>query len=180
MAEEQNQDQAAASEGAATAQFLIQKLYTKDVSFESPNAPEVFQDNGQADVKMSLSQRVEEIGEDLQEVVLTVTVTATIDEKTAYLVEVAQAGIFLIAGFEEQAKHALVNTMCPNTLFPYARQAIATLVSDGGFPPLTLQPVNFEQLYAQRMQQMMEEQQAAGGEGNGEDAVTEAVFENEN
>lgn len=178
MAEEQNQDQAAASEDAATAQFLIQKLYTKDVSFESPNAPQVFQDNGQADVKMSLSQRVEEISEDLQEVVLTVTVTATIDEKTAYLVEVAQAGIFLIAGFQDQAKHALVNTMCPNTLFPYARQTIATLVSDGGFPPLTLQPVNFEQLYAQRMQQMMEEQQAAGGEANGEDAVTEAVFEN--
>jgi preprotein translocase subunit SecB len=98
------------------------------------------------------------MGDNLHEVVLTVTVTATVGEKTAYLVEVAQAGIFLLAGFNEQAAHAVMNTMCPNTLFPYARQLISTLVSDGGFPPLVLQPVNFEQLYAQRMQQMMNEQ----------------------
>jgi preprotein translocase subunit SecB len=178
MAEEQNQDQAASSEEAIAAQFQIQKLYTKDVSFESPNAPQVFQENGQADIKMSLSQRVEEIGENLHEVILTITVTATIEEKTAYLAEVAQAGIFMISGFQEQATHAVVNTMCPNTLFPYARQVISNLVGDGGFPPLTLQPVNFEQLYAQRMQQMMEEQGATGGQTNGEAEVTEAVFEN--
>ena len=141
----------------AAAQFQIQKLYSKDVSFELPNAPQIFQEEGQADVKMSLAQRVESLGDNLHEVVLTVTVTATVGEKTAYLVEVAQAGIFLVAGFNEQASHAVMNTMCPNTLFPYARQSIATLVSDGGFPPLVLQPVNFEQLYAQRMQQMAEE-----------------------
>ncbi|NNK37905.1 MAG: protein-export chaperone SecB, partial [Xanthomonadales bacterium] len=157
MAEEQNQDTILSPEEAASAQFQIQKLYTKDVSFELPNAPQIFQENGQADVKMSLSQRVEDLGDNLHEVVLTVTVTATVDEKTAYLAEVAQAGIFLIGGFEEQATHAVINTLCPNTLFPYARQTIATLVGDGGFPPLTLQPVNFDQLYAQRMQQMMQE-----------------------
>jgi preprotein translocase subunit SecB len=161
MAEEQNQDTILSPEEAASAQFQIQKLYTKDVSFELPNAPQIFQENGQADVKMSLSQRVEDLGDNLHEVVLTVTVTATVDEKTAYLAEVAQAGIFLIGGFEEQATHAVINTLCPNTLFPYARQTIATLVGDGGFPPLTLQPVNFDQLYAQRMQQMMQEQQNA-------------------
>lgn len=153
-------------EDIAAAQFQIQKLYTKDVSFELPNAPQVFQEQGQADVKMSLAQRVDDLGENLHEVVLTVTVTATIGEKTAYLAEVAQAGIFLVTGFNEQAMHAVMNTMCPSTLFPYARQMISSLVTEGGFPPLTLQPVNFEQLYAQRMQEMAAQQ---GGQEGGED-----------
>jgi preprotein translocase subunit SecB len=154
------------------AQFQIQKLYTKDVSFELPNAPQVFKQEGQADVKMSLAQRVENLGENLHEVVLTVTVTATVGDKTAYLAEVAQAGIFLVSGFNEQATHAVMNTLCPSTLFPYARQTISGLISDGGFPPLTLQPVNFEQLYAQRMQQMVNEQkQQVGGGAGGEQTV---------
>jgi preprotein translocase subunit SecB len=165
MAEEHNPEPIINAAEAASAQFQIQKLYTKDVSFELPNAPQVFQEEGQADVKMSLSQRVEGLGENLHEVVLTVTVTATVGEKTAYLAEVAQAGIFLVAGFNEQATHAVMNTLCPGTLFPYARQTITSLIADGGFPPLTLQPVNFEQLYAQRMQQMMNEQKE-GGAGN--------------
>jgi preprotein translocase subunit SecB len=174
MAEELNPDPVMTPEEAAAAQFQIQKLYVKDVSFELPNAPQIFQDNGQADVKMSLAQRVEDLGENLFEVVLTVTMTATVDEKTAYLAEVAQAGIFLVSGFNEQASHAVMNTMCPNTLFPYARQMISSLVADGGFPPLTLQPVNFDQLYAQRMQQMMDEQkQGAAEQGNGEAVTTE-------
>jgi preprotein translocase subunit SecB len=166
MAEEQTQDQVMSPEDIAAAQFQIQKLYMKDVSFELPNAPEIFQETGQADVKMSLAQRVDDLGESLHEVVLTVTVTATQGEKTAYLAEVAQAGIFLISGFNEQATHAVMNTMCPGTLFPYARRAISELVADGGFPPLTLQPVNFEQLYAQRMQELVNEQgeQPEGGE----------------
>jgi len=173
MAEEQNQGPVMTPDEAA-AQFQIQKLYTKDVSFELPNAPKIFQQDGQADVKMSLAQRVEELGENLHEVVLTVTVTATVDEKTAYLVEVAQAGIFMISGFNEQSVHAVMNTMCPNTLFPYARQSISNLVSDGGFPPLVLQPVNFEQLYAQRMQQMMDEQNKSDPAPG--DEVVEAEF----
>lgn len=152
-------------EEVAAAQFQIQRLYVKDVSFEIPNAPGIFSDAGQADIKMSLAQRVEQLEENVQEVVLTVTVTATVGEKTAYLVEVAQAGIFLISGFNEQAMHAVMNTLCPTTLFPYARQAISSLVGQGGFPPLMLQPVNFDQLYAQRMKQMMEEQQQGDGEG---------------
>ena len=173
MADEQNP--AMKPEEGVAAQFQIQKLYAKDVSYEVPNAPQVFQETGQADVKMSLAQRVEDLGENLHEVVLTVTVTATIGEKTAYLAEVAQAGIFLINGFNEQATHAVMNTMCPNTLFPYARRSISELVSDGGFPPLTLQPVNFEQLYAQRMQELAQQQSGdqAGESGNGEAAVAE-------
>jgi preprotein translocase subunit SecB len=158
-------------EEAASAQFQIQKLYTKDVSFELPNAPQIFQENGQADVKMSLAQRVDDLGDNLHEVVLTVTVTATVEEKTAYLVEVAQAGIFLLNGFNEQAAHAVMNTMCPNTLFPYSRQLISTLVAEGGFPPLVLQPVNFEQLYAQRMQQMMDEQNGNASAQGGDEEV---------
>jgi len=158
----------------ASAQFQIQKLYTKDASLELPNAPQIFQEQGQADVKMSLAQRVDSLGDDLHEVVLTVTVTATVGEKTAYLVEVAQAGIFMVSGFNEQATHGVMNTMCPTTLFPYARQVISTLVAEGGFPPLVLQPVNFDMLYAQRMQQMAEEQKdSAAGEGNGAGAIPE-------
>jgi preprotein translocase subunit SecB len=150
MAEE-NQAVAAAS-GAETvinAQFQIQKLYVKDISFELPNAPEIFQEQGQSDVKMSLAQRVEDLGENLMEVVLA---------------EIAQAGIFLVAGFNEQMKHMVMNTMCPNTLFPYARRAISAMVSEGGFPPLVLQPVNFEQLYAKRMQDLAKQQNGAAGQ----------------
>jgi preprotein translocase subunit SecB len=166
MTEEQNQGPTAAqSDGAGQQQLALQRIYTKDVSFEIPNAPAVFNEQGQAEVKLNLGQRAEELDGDLAEIVLTVTVTASIGEKTAYLAEVAQGGIFLIKGFNEQQKHAIVNTFCPNTLFPYARAAITNLVADGGFPPLTLQPMNFEQLYAQRMQQMAAEQGQSNGAG---------------
>ena len=152
MAEEQNQD-VAAQEQEQQAQFQLQKLYVKDVSFELPNAPQVFQEDGQVEIKMNLAQRVEDLAENVQEVVLTVTVTASLGEKTAYLAEVQQAGIFAIAGLNEQAKHAALNTLCPHTLFPYARRLITDLVADGGFPPLVLQPINFDQIYAQRLQE---------------------------
>jgi preprotein translocase subunit SecB len=176
MAEEQNQDPVMTPDDNTSAQFQIQKLYAKDVSFEVPNAPQVFQEEGQADIKLSLAQRVEELGDNQFEIVLTVTVTASVGEKTAYLAEVAQAGIFLVAGFNEQSAHAVMNTMCPNTLFPYARQLISTLVAEGGFPPLVLQPVNFEQMYAQRMQEMMEEQKQ-GAADPGDEEVVEAEFQ---
>jgi preprotein translocase subunit SecB len=152
------------AEDLSQAQFQIQKIYAKDASFEVPNSPGIFQEQGQADVKMSLSQRVESLGDDLHEVALTVTITATLDEKTAYLAEVSQCGVFLMKGFPEQAFHAVVNTMCPNTLFPYARAAISDLVTDGGFPAVTLQPVNFEQLYSARLQELAAQQ--GGGAGN--------------
>ena len=178
MAEEQNQ--VMTPDDVAEAQFQIQKLYAKDVSFECPSAPKIFQESGQADVKMSLAQRVDDLGEGVHEVVLTVTVTATIGEKTAYLAEVAQAGIFLISGFNEQAAHAVMNTMCPSIMFPYARRAISELVSEGGFPPLTLQPVNFEQLYAQRMQEIAQQKSSESDpkQGNGDATVTEFPAEN--
>lgn len=178
-----NQAPAAAAgmspEELAQAQFQIQKIYAKDISFEVPNGPAIFQENGQADVKMSLSQRVEALGDDVHEVALTVTITATLEEKTAYLAEVAQCGIFMIKGFPEQAMHAIVNTLCPNTLFPYARAKISQLVSDGGFPSITLQPVNFEQLYHQRLQELAAEQQGnapSGGNGAGQPGGAPSQF----
>jgi len=163
MTDKQNQDEAV--EQQQQAQFQLQKIYVKDVSFELPHAPQIFQEDGQVDIKMNLAQRVENLAEGVHEVVLTVTVTATLGEKTAYLAEVQQAGIFSIAGLNEQATHAALNTLCPHTLFPYARRCITDMVADGGFPPLVLQPINFEQIYAQRMQEAQSQEQ--GSEGNG-------------
>jgi len=161
MTEEQTPE-AAAEEESQQAQFQLQKLYMKDVSFELPNAPQIFQDDGQVEIKMNLAQRVENLADGVHEVVLTVTVTANLAEKTAYLAEVQQAGIFAISGLNEQATHAAVNTLCPHTLFPYARRAITDLVADGGFPPLVLQPINFDQIYAQRMQEAQAQSNGAG------------------
>ena len=160
MAEEQDQV-AATEEQSSQAQFQLQKLYIKDVSFELPNAPQIFQEDGQVEIKLNLAQRVEDLAEGVHEVTLTVTVTATLGEKTAYLAEVQQAGIFSITGLNEQGKHAALNTLCPHTLFPYARRAITDLVADGGFPPLVLQPINFDQVYAQRMQEAQSQAGAA-------------------
>jgi len=164
MADEQNPDTTAATETETEQpqpQFQLQKLYTKDVSFELPNAPQIFQDDGQVDIKMNLSQRVDNLAEGVHEVILTVTVTASLGEKTAYLAEVQQAGIFAISGLDDPAQHAALNTLCPHTLFPYARRSITDLVADGGFPPLLLQPINFDQIYAQRLQEAQAQAQSA-------------------
>jgi preprotein translocase subunit SecB len=154
----EEQIQAAADTSAENLQFQIQKLYVKDVSFELPNAPDVFQDPGQSEIKMNLSQRVNDVADDRFEVILSITVTATAGDKTAYLAEVHQAGLFLIAGFDEQNRHTVLNTLCPHTLFPYAARLITSLVADGGFPPLVLQPINFDQIYARRLSEMKQAQ----------------------
>ena len=170
MAEDNNQEAATQDQSQQQAQFQLQKLYVKDVSYEVPNAPQVFQEDGQVEIKLNLAQKVENLAEGVHEVVLTVTVTASLGEKTAYLAEVQQAGIFAISGLNEQAKHAALNTLCPHTLFPYARRSITDLVADGGFPPLVLQPINFDQIYAQRMQEAKAQAESAGSngaEGNG-------------
>ena len=172
MAEENNQEAvtpAAATQEEQQAQFQLQKLYVKDVSFEVPNAPQVFQEEGQVEIKMNLAQKVEDLAEGVHEVLLTVTVTANLGEKVAYLAEVQQAGIFSIAGLNEQAKHAALNTLCPHTLFPYARRSITDLVADGGFPPLVLQPINFDQIYSQRMQEAQTQAQTSEKAQSAED-----------
>jgi preprotein translocase subunit SecB len=143
-------------------QFAIQKIYTKDLSFETPNSPKVFMEKWEPVVDFNLSTRVETLDNNLYEVVLTTTITVKIAESTAYLVEVNQAGIFTIAGFTDQEMGPMVGSFCPNILFPYAREVVSDLVAKGGFPQLLLAPVNFDALYAQHLQSV--QAQAPGKE----------------
>ncbi len=155
-----------AAEPAAAAQLVLQKVYIKDASFEAPGAPQIFQQEGQPQLQLNLSQKVANIGDNVYEVTLGVTLTCTLADKTAYLAEVQQAGLFGIAGFEPRALDALLGSYCPNTLFPYARQAISELIQNGGFPPYFLQPINFDQLYAEQLRRRAE----AAQDGEGADA----------
>ena len=138
------------------AQLSLQRIYVKDVSFEAPGAPQIFQQQGQPNVELNLAQRVAPIGTDVYEVVLSVTATCRVEDKTAYLAEVQQAGIFGLSGFDAQGRDAVLATYCPNVLFPYARQVISELVQNGGFPPFFLQPINFDALYAEQMRRRAE------------------------
>jgi preprotein translocase subunit SecB len=134
-------------------QLVVQKIYVKDVSFEVPNAPHVFQEIGseeQPQVQLNLAQKATTMGNDLYEVVLSLTLTCTVGQRTAYLAEVQQAGLFGIAGFADSDRENIVGSYCPNLLFPYARQLISALVLEGGFPPFLLQPINFDALYAEQ------------------------------
>lgn len=134
-------------------QFAPQKIYIKDLSFETPHSPEVFTQEWSPAVNMNLSSEAKLVDEKLYEVILTITVTVTMGEKTAYLVEAHQAGIFHIDGFPEEIITRMVATVCPNILFPFARELVADLVTRGGFPQLLLAPVNFDALYQQQQYQ---------------------------
>jgi len=157
MTENSNQDQ---QKGP---QFTIQRIYTKDVSFETPNSPGIFTEKWEPQVNVDLNTTGNKLAEGVYEVVLAVTVTTKLGDKTAYLAEVKQAGIFNIEGFAEQDLGAMLHSYCPNLLFPYVREVVSDLVSKGSFPQLLLQPINFDALYAQHLQQ----QQQKGGEGEG-------------
>ena len=133
--------------------FGIEKIYVKDLSLEIPHAPEVFLSSEQPQVDVQLHNEGAAVGEGLYQVALTVTVTAKTGDKTLFLVEVAQAGIFQIRNVPESDLEPILATACPNILFPYAREAVSDIVSRAGFPPVYLAPVNFEALYLQRMQQ---------------------------
>ena len=150
---------------ATQAEFGIQKLYVKDVSFESPGSPDVFRKQWQPDVKMEMNAANAKIDEHIFEVVLTLTITAKVEEETAFLVEVQQAGIFEIQSNSEEEMKRAVGSFCPNILFPYARETVDSLVTRGGFPPLMLAPVNFDALFLQA-------QQNAGSDQAGEPAST--------
>ena len=143
-----------ADEQAPQTHFSIQKIYVKDVSFESPNTPKVFSfTKWEPKIDLNLNNAHTGIDENLFEAVLTVTATVKHEDKTAFLVEVQQAGIFAVVGFDENDKKYLLGSQCMNILFPYAREAISDLTTRGGFPPLILSPVNFDALYQQHMQQ---------------------------
>lgn len=133
--------------------FQIQRIYTKDISFETPSAPNIFQQEWQPEVKLDLDTSSSELAEHVYEVILRVTVTASVAEETAFLCEVQQAGIFSIDGIEESQMAHCLGAYCPNILFPYARECITSLVSRGTFPQLNLAPVNFDALFMNYLQQ---------------------------
>jgi len=135
-------------------QFVIQKLYVKDASFESPGTPESFSfKKWEPKVDLNLTNSQKHLDGDLYEAVLCITATVSHDESTAFLVEVHQAGLFGIAGFEEEEKKYLLGSQCMNVLFPYAREVVSDLSVRGGFPPLIVSPVNFDAIYQQHLQQ---------------------------
>ncbi len=149
-------------------QFAMQRIYTKDISFESPSTPDVFKQQWQPQVNVDLNTKSDKIDENNFEVVLTITITAKMEDDTAFLVEVQQAGIFLITGIEGDNLRRVLGTAAPNILFPYARETIDGLCVKGGFPPVMLAPVNFDALYQQALAQQAAQ---AGTEGEGEAAL---------
>ena len=155
----------AEQEQAVDKQLAITKIYIKDFSFESPQTPLVFKSNDwkpQTNLNLRSSHTAIEGEGDTHEIVLTITVEAKEDDKTLFLVELAQAGLFEISGYEGDELGAILGSFCPNILFPYAREAMASMIQKGGFPEFVLQPINFDALYMQSRQQLAD--QAAAGQ----------------
>lgn len=159
MAEPQ---QSSDPESTPERQFAVQRVYVKDASFESPNAPDIFRGEWNPTHELNVATKVNPLREGLYEVVLSVTVSAKLGEKTAFIVEVQQAGIFGVSGFSEQELGAMVGAYCPALLFPYAREVVSDLVTKGSFPQLVLQHVNFDALFAQHQQEAL--QRHTGGD----------------
>jgi preprotein translocase subunit SecB len=151
--------QSPAPQGAGepqTASFAIERIYTKDLSLENPGAPQSFQITEQPQIEVGMRTRGEQIGPDVYEFVLTLTVTATVAGKTLFLVETSQAGVFAIRGVPPDQLNAVMAINCPNVLFPYARESIADATMRAGFPPVHLAPINFEVLYNEQMAQQQQ------------------------
>ena len=158
--------------GAAEANgptFSVEKIYVKDVSYEAPGVPQVFNEGGTPSLEMSLNPRVQVVAENLYEVELGVTLTCKMADKTVYLVEVRQAGVFGLAGFDDQTLDAMLGVHCQNILYPYARQMVSDMIVAGGFPPFLLQPINFEAMYVENLRRRAAQQDAglAGAETAG-------------
>ncbi|WP_420464746.1 protein-export chaperone SecB [Panacagrimonas sp.] len=148
------EENAAAGNGAQkpNRQVLLQKIYVKDASIEVPQAPQIFATNVQPQIDVNVGTQMKPMKDDLFDVVLTVTVTAKTGDDTAFLVEVQQAGIFLVRGFDNpQEKGAILGGYCPSMLFAFAREAVCDFVQKAGFPQLLLQPINFEALYLEHL-----------------------------
>jgi preprotein translocase subunit SecB len=134
-------------------EVMLQNMYVKDASFEAPNGPNIPAEQWNPQFGLNMNTAGATVAQDMHEVVLTITLEAKIADKTAYLVEVKQAGLFLIRGYNLDETRNIVGAFCPNVLFPYARQAVSDMILRGGFPPFLLPPVNFDALYAQSLQQ---------------------------
>ncbi len=135
-------------------QFAIDRIYVKDLSLENPGAPQSFQVTDPPQVEVGLRTRTDQLSTDVYESVLTVTVTAKVGDKTLFLVEAAQAGIFTIKGVAANQLQPVIAIHCPTVLFPYARETIADATTRAGYPPVHLAPINFEMLYQQQLAQM--------------------------
>lgn len=144
-------DEAQSNETAP--EFDLKRIYVKDLSFETPNSPAIFAGEWEPKSNLNMNSSVNKLEDDYYEVILSVTVTTMVGDKTAYLVEVQQAGIFKAKGFSKEEMGHMMGAYCPNILFPYAREVASDLVSKGSFPQLLLNPVNFDALYAQHMQE---------------------------
>jgi preprotein translocase subunit SecB len=143
---------------ANTRSFSLQQLYIKDLSFESPNSPQIFQQSGiEPDTELNIRNSHTDLGDNRYEVVLHISVHAKRGDDTIFLTELDQAGVFSVLGYTPDEIGMLLGTQCPTTLFPYAREAISSTVSRGGFPPLILQPINFDMLYAHAQEQQQEQ-----------------------
>ena len=155
-----------AGEGAEEASFALQRIYVKDISFESPRAPDIFREAWKPRINLDLNTRSQRLDTNLFEVVLTLSIEAKgEEEKAGFIVEVQQAGVFQISGLDDARLQHTLASYCPNLLFPYARETVDSLVLKGSFPALMLAPVNFDGLYAEALQRRQAEQQGGGGEG---------------
>ena len=143
------ESESARNQEVNTGQVRLERIYLKDASFESPQAPEVFGSRAQPEFQLDINSRTTGLGEDRVEVVLAVTLRARTDQgKTAFIAEVQQAGVFQISGFDQATTQRILGTFCPGTLFPYVRETVDALVVRGGFPAVHLAPVNFDALFA--------------------------------
>ncbi|MAV85905.1 MAG: protein-export chaperone SecB [Gammaproteobacteria bacterium] len=157
MAEENITTSEAATTEESGPVFAIQRIYLKDLSFETPMGPSVFQKQWQPKVNQDLNTKNTKLENDLYEVALRLTLTVTDGEDTIYILEVKQAGIFAIKGLDPKQITHVINTTCPNILFPYAREAVDSVLSKGSFPALMLPPINFDALFASALKQAEEE-----------------------
>lgn len=155
---EQTTNGAEAVETSATEQqFVIQKIYLKDASFESPQTPDIFvADDWSPEVNVQVANNARPVGEGVYETALTITATASQNDETIYLAEVQYAGIFTVIGFDDASVQQILGAYCPNLIQPYIRETISDLVMKGGFPQMVLQPINFDQLFAQHAQEQAE------------------------
>lgn len=149
MAEQKNQQKNHPAQEAGGPEFAIQRIYIKDFSLEAPNSPRIFLEGWEPELNMDLATKANVLDKENHEVVLTVTVSVKMKDKTAFLVEVKQAGIFTLAGFPEDQMRPMLGAFCPSILYPYAREAVTDVVVKAGFPQLYLAPVNFDALYEQ-------------------------------
>jgi preprotein translocase subunit SecB len=133
-------------------EFGIQRIYIKDISYEAPNTPEVFQAEWKPQIDFNIDVNNKKITEESYEVILQITLSTKINDKNVFLVEIKQAGIFTVKGFTTEQLGSMLGSFCPNILFPYARELISSTINRGGFPPLYLAPINFEALYQEKLQ----------------------------